>query len=88
MLKGKTSSGFEFSLDENVLNNMELVDALAEAENDNPVAISKACVLLLGKETRKKLYDHIREPDGRVQIEKVSQNLADIFEALGNPAKN
>ena len=38
MVEGKTKSGFLFALDENAINNMELVDALAETEDDNPIA--------------------------------------------------
>ena len=88
MVTGKTSSGFEFSMDEKVLNNMELVDALAEAQDDDPVAISRACLLLLGKETRKKLYDYLRTPDGRVPVEDVSKSMIEIFEVFGKQGKN
>ena len=48
MVKGTTSAGFEFELDEKVLDNMELVDAVAESE-ENPTAVSQVCLLLLGK---------------------------------------
>lgn len=87
-MKGKTTSGFAYQIDENRLNNMELVDALADAENDNPIAISRACGLLLGKETRAKLYDHLRTPDGRVPIEAVSKDMIEIFTAFGEKGKN
>lgn len=87
-MKGKTTSGFAYEIDENVLDNMELVDALAEAQDDNPITISRACVLLLGKETRAKLYDHLRTPDGRVPIEGVSNAIIEIFKAYGEKGKN
>ena len=88
MIKGKTTSGFSFALSENAINNMELVDALAETEDDNPVAVSRACRLLLGDELRKKLYDHLRDEEGRVPIDKVSEALVEIFAAFGKPGKN
>lgn len=88
MIEGKTSSGFEFSLNENVLDNMELVDALAETEADNPLAVSKACLLLLGPELRKKLYNHLRTEDGRVPVELVSTEMVEIFSAFGKTGKN
>ena len=87
-LKGKTTSGFEFELDATVLDNMELVDALAEAENDNPIAVSNVCLLLLGKGTRKRLYDHLRNEDGRVPVEAVAKNIAEIFAGIGEQGKN
>lgn len=88
MVEGKTSCGFSFSMDEKVLNNMELVDALAEAQDDDPIAVSRACLILLGKDRRKQLYDHLRTPDGRVPVEAVSKNMVEIFEIFGKQGKN
>lgn len=45
MIQGKTSAGFDFALDEKVLDNMELLDAIAESE-ENPLALSRVCLLL------------------------------------------
>ncbi len=88
MIEGKTRSGFAFQLDENAVNNMELVDALAETEGDDPVAISRVCLLLLGRDTRKRLYDHLRTPEGRVPVDRVSAEIMDMFEAFGSKGKN
>ena len=88
MIGGKTSSGFDFELPENVIDNMELVDALAEADGDNPVAISRVCMLLLGKDQRKKLYDSLRAADGRVPVEAVSKAIIEMFQAFGARGKN
>lgn len=84
----RLSNGFETELDENVMNNMELVDVLAEAyEEENPLAVSRICKLLLGAENRKKLYDVIRKEDGRVPIEDVSASIQEIFQHLGEQGK-
>lgn len=88
MVKGKTKSGFEFELDENVINNMELVDALADCASDDPFAVSKTVKLLLGNELRRKLYDHLRTGDGRVPMEMVSMEISEIFSAFGSAGKN
>ena len=87
MIQGKTSTGFAFSIDEKVLDNMELLDAIAESE-ENLTGISRACVLLLGKTGRRQLYDHLREEDGRVPGETGSQALVEIFQSCGNKGKN
>lgn len=87
MVEGKTASGFAFALDEKVLDNMELVDALAESQDD-PTSISRACLLLLGKKLRGQLYDHLRTPDGRVPLEDVSREIVEIFKAFGKQGKN
>lgn len=88
MVKGKTESGFEFELEESVIDNMELVDALSESEEEDPLAVSKVCLLLLGKEQRKKLYDCLRTKEGRVPIKEVSKNIIEIFSAFGKKGKN
>ena len=75
-------------MDENALDNMELIDAMAEAQSDNPAMFSKAVVLLLGKDQRDRLYDHIRKDDGRVSIEEVTNAFVEIFETLGESGKN
>lgn len=86
MIKGKTTSGFEFAVDEKVLDNMELVDAISEVD-ENPTALSKVVKLLLGAH-KKELYDHVRTEDGRVPIEAVTDIIMEIFAAGGKPAKN
>ena len=47
MITGKTESGFAFSLPKAAIDNMELLDALADASDDDPVAVSRVCRLLL-----------------------------------------
>ena len=85
MVKGKTKSGFEFEYDEQALNDMEFLDAVVEAESGNASAILRAqsfmIIKLLGKDQRKKLYDHLRTPEGRVPCELVEQELTDMMEA-------
>ncbi len=85
--KGTTKSGFEFEIDSNVLDNMELVDALAEASED-ATQISKAIRMILGDEQKKKLYEHVRNEDGVVSVTAISDELLDMFDIIGDEAKN
>lgn len=78
MIKGTTTSGFEFVIDETRLDDMEFIDALAEAE-ENALSISKVVKLLLDPNTKARLYDHIRTEDGRVPVEAMGREVADIF---------
>lgn len=87
MVKGKTKTGFSFELDENVLDNMELVDALAEMQQDDPFSLSIVVRMVMGP-ARDALYAHLRTPDGRVPVNALSQEIIDIFDALGKPGKN
>ena len=78
-MKGVTKTGFEYEIDDERLDNMELIDALAAADNGNPLAISQVCLLLLGEKCRKDLYNHLRTEEGNVPIEAVSNALLDII---------
>lgn len=83
MIEGKLKSGFEYKIEEHVLDNMELVDAITEVDQ-NPTALSKVIKMLLGDEQRKKLYDHLRDPkNGNVPIVAVSDAVAEIFSGSG-----
>jgi len=78
MITGTTPRGFEFEIDPKVLDDMELLDALAETET-NPLRISEVSLKVLGKEQRKKMYDNIRTEDGRVPIDAATEELMFIF---------
>ena len=88
MRTGVTASGFAWQLDDAVLNNMELVDALAEMQGDSDIlAVSRVLRLLVGDDIRKALYEHLRV-DGRVPLAAVQTEITDIFSALGQTGKN
>lgn len=78
MISGKTSSGFEFSIEDHVLDDMELVDAIVEVDNDLST-ISKVVKMILPAEQRKALYDHLRTPHGNVPIMDVVNEVVEIF---------
>ena len=80
-------AGLVLELDVKVMDNMELVDTLAEASEEDPLAVSKMVRLILGNEKRK-LYDSLRTEDGRVPVEAVSNALKEIFESFGEKGKN
>lgn len=82
-------NGFVISVDENVIDNMELVDALAEMkDDDDSLGISKVARLILGKKQRKALYDAVRTEDGRVPLNEISHAIEEIFAAFDDQGKN
>lgn len=87
MKKGKTQSGFKFEVDERVMDDMELIDALAEAQGEDPTQISVVVTKIFGKEQKKKLYDHLRE-DGYVSAKKVADTITEVFTIMGEDGKN
>ena len=76
MITGTTTSGFAYEIPESALDNMELVDAISESEQ-NPV-----------QEQKKRLYDYLRTETGTVPVEAMSTAIADIFSGCGTEGKN
>lgn len=77
-IKGKTKSGFEYKLLEAQLNDFELIEDLAELDND-PLMLPRVLERLLGKEQKKKLYKHVRNEDGFVPIDVITDEMMEIF---------
>lgn len=79
MITGTTKSGFNYHIDENILQDYELLEAIAETEK-NPIFITKVVRILLGDDTDR-LKEHVRDENGRVSIEKMNVEITEIFEA-------
>lgn len=87
MLKGETKSGFPFEVDETVADDMELLEALNEADKDLtklPDVLNK----ILGPDQKKSLYDHVRDDKGKVSITVVSKEFIEILNTAGSETKN
>lgn len=82
-MKGKTSTGFEFDIEDERLDDMELVDIMAEID-EKPLLMPKLCKMILGEEQKKRLYDHLRSDDGRVPIEATTNAIQEIFNSPGD----
>lgn len=91
MVKGKTTTGFEFVTDEAVFNDMEVVDAIADMQTGDEsavmVATSVLITKLLGAEQKKALYNHLRNDEGRVPIDAVSNAIVEIMTSCRNGKK-
>jgi len=88
MITGKTTSGFEFEIDEAALDDMELLDALVAIDDGRTDQVSKVCVQLLGKEQRARLYEFLRGENGRVRATEVNEALVEILAACNDGKKS
>lgn len=79
MISGVTKNGFAFEITDERVDNMELIDALADIDEGNPLAASKVLTLLLGPEQKKKMYDFVRTEDGIVSAQTVSEMIVEIL---------
>lgn len=86
--KGTLENGFVYEVDENVLDDMRLVDAIAEAEGENPLKVSKVMTMVLGDEQKERLYKSLENETGRVPVKVAMDALMEIFNRLGEEGKN
>ena len=87
MITAKTNDGFEIELSEDALDDAELLDALGGMQDGNVFDMSRLTLRLLGKEGRKKLYDHLRTPEGRVPSTAVEREIIELMVSI-QPGKN
>ena len=80
MIEGKTKSGFHYSIPEEALDDMELVDALSEMDDGNITSYRYAMKALLGEDQRKELYEFLRDKKtGRVSARAVFKAFSEIL---------
>lgn len=87
MVRGTTGSGFEFEIDETIADDMEFMESLADAMDDS-IKFPKVIESLLGKDQKKRLYDHVRGDGKRVSIEKTVVEFTEIMNLAGEGLKN
>ena len=86
MLKGTTKSGFNFELNEDDLDDYELFELIVGV-GENQFLLPKLVTKLLGEEQKKRLFDHVRTPDGRVRMTVIDKEITDIF-SMSKKIKN
>lgn len=87
MIKGKTKRGFEFHIEEEVLDDYEILEDLCAIDEGEVNKIPKVAIKILGDEQIKKLKDHIRGENGRVSALKMGEAIGEILTGC-NEGKN
>ena len=80
MIKGITKSGFGYEISKKRLENYELIETLSEVD-ENPLLLPKTVNMLLGKEQASKLKEHLRDDEGLVSTDKLTDEIMDIFQS-------
>lgn len=79
MIKGTTESGFEFQIDPEDINDIEFLERLGIAFNDDVTKIPGIITEVLGADQRARLYDHLRNERGKVPIDAVMTAFQEIL---------
>ena len=82
-----TVTGFEFSLQDEVLDDYELLETLQDIDDGDYGKTTKMVTMLLGPAQRDALKDHVRSENGRVSAQKMHAEVMEIFESK-NKSKN
>lgn len=78
-IKIKTTTGFEVTVDDNIVDDMELIDDLMGIYKRESANVKDIVIRMIGENQRVKLYEHCRGKDGRVSAQKVIGEAEDIF---------
>lgn len=81
-MKGKTTSGFEYELDESALDDYELLEELCELDEGDTSKIISVLNRLLGNEQKERLKEHLRMENGRVPASKMMLEIGEIFNSV------
>lgn len=81
MITGKTRSGFEFELDDEVLDDYELLEILHKLDSGEYGLVTEMVGKLLGEEQKDLLKEHVRGEDGKVSAKRMMDEVAEIFQA-------
>ena len=76
---GTTKTGFSFDISMERMENYEVVETIAEID-ENPLVLPRLLKLLLGDQVAA-LKDHVRGEDGMVPTQKLMDEVRDIFES-------
>ena len=88
MIKETLKNGFEVEIPDENLDDYELLEDLAELEEDDYWKIVSVYRRLLGKDQYKALKEHIRNDSGRVAATEMMDTLEEIFNLQNGEVKN
>ena len=83
----KLTNGFEVTLDEKMLHDLDVGEAICELDQGNSTKLPSLFNALLGEGQKKALVAHIRAEKGTCTVEDMSDALVEIFNGLKEPEK-
>lgn len=83
MITGETTSGFEYSFQDDILDNWELLEALYDTDNGHPEHIVRVVRIMFDKEQGNRLRNHVKTEDGRIPAIALIKEVREILTAKG-----
>lgn len=79
MITGKTDRGFEFEIDEEILDDYEFLEAICEIDKGDVSIIPDAARMLLGDEQLKRLKESARNEKGKISTKVMVDEIRQIL---------
>ena len=79
MIKGTTKSGFDYTVQEEALDDYELLEELREIYKGNTSLVVDAIEKIIGPEQKEQLKEHVRDEAGRVSIKRMFDEIGEIL---------
>ena len=77
-----TDTGFKCKVSEDITDDMEFLDILVQVSRGDMTYLPDMLIGLLGEKSKKALYEHCRDKNGRVRSSKVITEVYDIFDKI------
>ena len=88
MIKGVTSTGFEFEVDETKLKDMRMLRLISKCEKGDGSAFLEALPRFLGEDQEDALYSHLEKLNGVATPEDTGREFGEIVKKAGENLKN
>lgn len=80
MIKGKTPTAFNFEIEEDVVDDYELLELIADVE-EHPEKVVKLIPKVLGEKQKDKLIEHVKKTNnGKCSVTSMMREMSAIFE--------
>ena len=82
-INGKTKSGFTYSINDNLTDDWDFLESMANlSETNSSYAEIRVAEHLLDKDQLKKLKDHCKEEDGHISFKRMDEEIGEILAVI------
>ena len=79
IITGTTSSGFNYTLNKEDLDDYELLEVLAEIDSGKEQLYPKMIKMFLGEKQKERLKEHLRNKNGKISTVSMFNEISEIF---------